>query len=75
MDVRLSNKILAAYSLPAIPLAMLITPIIIYLPAFYAGHIGIGLSALAAILVSLAGYHGGKLVFHSGVGILVTDES
>jgi GPH family glycoside/pentoside/hexuronide:cation symporter len=47
--VRLSNKILAAYSLPAVPLAMLISPIIIYLPAYYAEHIGIGLSALGVI--------------------------
>lgn len=47
--MRLPNSVLTAYGLPAVPLAMLLTPIIIYLPAFYAGHIGIGLSALGVV--------------------------
>ena len=36
---------------------------------------GLGLSVLAMVFVSLAGWHGGKLVFDHGVGIMVsTDE-
>jgi uncharacterized membrane protein len=36
--------------------------------------VGISLSALSAIFVGLAGYHGGKLVFHHGIGILVSSK-
>lgn len=36
--------------------------------------VGIGLSVLATIFVGLAGYHGGKLVFHHGVGIMVSSD-
>ncbi len=36
--------------------------------------VGIALSALAAVFVALAGYHGGKLVFHHGIGILVSSN-
>lgn len=32
---------------------------------------GLGLSVLAAIFTGLAGWHGGKLVFHHGIGLMV----
>ena len=35
---------------------------------------GLILSVLAAIFTGLAGYHGGKLVFHHGVGIMVSTK-
>ena len=35
---------------------------------------GLLLSVLASIFTGLAGYHGGKLVFHHGVGILVSPK-
>ena len=40
---------LIIYCLPALPLSMLLAPIIIYLPAFYAEHLGTNLSALGVI--------------------------
>lgn len=36
--------------------------------------LGVFLSALASVLVMLAGWHGGKLVFHHGVGIMVEEN-
>lgn len=36
---------------------------------------GLALSALAALMVSFAGWHGGKLVFDHGVGILVSPKA
>ncbi len=47
--MRLPFKTIGAYSLPSLPLAMLLTPIIIYLPAFYAQHLGTSLSALGVL--------------------------
>jgi Na+/melibiose symporter-like transporter len=38
-----------SYSLPSLPLSMLLAPIIIYLPAFYATQLGMNLSALGVI--------------------------
>lgn len=35
---------------------------------------GLILSILASIFTGLAGYHGGKLVFHHGVGIMVSTK-
>lgn len=35
---------------------------------------GIMLSVLASILTGLAGYHGGKLVFHHGVGLVIESD-
>lgn len=34
---------------------------------------GLALSVLAAIFTGLAGWHGGKLVFHHGVGLMIED--
>lgn len=45
----ISTARLASYSLPSLPLSMLLAPIIIYLPAFYAEHLGMNLSALGVI--------------------------
>jgi uncharacterized membrane protein len=36
--------------------------------------VGIGLSVLTSIFVGLAGYHGGKLVFHHGIGTMVSSD-
>ncbi|TYL86659.1 DUF2231 domain-containing protein [Bradyrhizobium rifense] len=36
---------------------------------------GLALSALASVMVGFAGWHGGKLVFDHGVGILVSPRS
>lgn len=35
---------------------------------------GLALSALASVMVGFAGWHGGKLVFDHGVGVLVTPK-
>lgn len=74
--MRLPNSLLAAYSLPSIPLSMLLTPIIIYLPAFYASHLGISLSALGIVFFlgrlwdgitdPIIGYYSDKLRFRMG---------
>jgi uncharacterized membrane protein len=36
--------------------------------------LGVFLSFLASILVGLAGWHGGKLVFHHGIGIMIEEN-
>jgi len=36
--------------------------------------VGLFLSVLASIFVGLAGWHGGKLVFHHGVGLMISDN-
>lgn len=36
--------------------------------------VGVGLSALATVFVGLAGWHGGKLVFDHGIGIMVSSN-
>src|SRR5271170_3131657 len=36
---------------------------------------GLALSGLAAVMTAFAGWHGGKLVFDHGVGILVTPKN
>lgn len=35
---------------------------------------GLVLSVLASIFTGLAGYHGGKLVFHHGIGLMVSSK-
>ena len=35
---------------------------------------GLALSALGSVMVGFAGWHGGKLVFDHGVGILVSSK-
>ena len=46
---RLSNPLLALFSGPAFPLAALALPLVVYLPHFYAAHLGISLTAVGAI--------------------------
>lgn len=46
---KLSRTILASYSLPAIPQAMLLLPIIVYFPPFYAQVVGLSLASLGVI--------------------------
>jgi uncharacterized membrane protein len=36
---------------------------------------GLALSGLAAVMTSFAGWHGGKLVFDHGVGVLVSPKN
>jgi uncharacterized membrane protein len=36
--------------------------------------LGLALSALASVFTGLAGWHGGKLILHHGVGIMVSDQ-
>ena len=36
--------------------------------------LGLGLSALASVFVGITGWHGGKLVFDHGVGIMVSSK-
>ena len=36
--------------------------------------LGLGLSALASVFVGIAGWHGGKLVFDHGIGIMVSSK-
>ena len=36
--------------------------------------LGLGLSALASLFVGIAGWHGGKLVFDHGIGIMVSSK-
>ena len=50
-DRRLRSWRLAAYAAPAVPLAALTLPVYILLPTFYARDLGIGLSAVGAILL------------------------
>ncbi len=48
---RLPRRVLLAYSLPALPAAMLGLPLLVYLPGFYAEQMGIGLSAVGAVML------------------------
>lgn len=36
--------------------------------------LGLALSGLGAVFTGLAGWHGGKLILHHGVGIMVSDQ-
>lgn len=46
----LSRTTLLAYGLPALPLAVMILPVQIFLPTFYAGDLGLGLTTVGWIL-------------------------
>jgi glycoside/pentoside/hexuronide:cation symporter, GPH family len=48
---RLSNRVLLAYGLPGLPLAVLGLPLFIYLPTFYAESVGIDLATVGLILL------------------------
>lgn len=45
---RQSNAVLAAFSGPCLPLAGLVLPLVVYLPAYYASELGLGLAAVGA---------------------------
>ena len=49
---RLPVKILLAFGLPGFPLAALTVPLYIYLPAFYADEMGLGLGAVGGVLLA-----------------------
>jgi len=46
---RLSDPLLGVFSGPAFPLAALALPLVVYLPHFYAAHLGLSLTAVGAI--------------------------
>jgi Na+/melibiose symporter-like transporter len=46
---RLANSLLAMFSGPAIPLAALALPLVVYLPHFYAAHVGVSLTVVGAV--------------------------
>ena len=50
---RLNTWRMAAFSSPAIPLAALILPITVYLPDYYATHLGVDLGVLAVVFMSV----------------------
>ena len=45
---RQPNAVLAAFSGPCLPLAGLVLPMVVYLPAYYASELGLGLAAVGA---------------------------
>ena len=49
---RLPLKTLLAFALPGFPLAALTVPLYIYLPAFYADEMGLGLTAVGGVLLA-----------------------
>jgi GPH family glycoside/pentoside/hexuronide:cation symporter len=49
---RLGTRVLAAYGLPAFPLALLGLPLNVYLPAFWGDVMGLGLTTVGAILLA-----------------------
>lgn len=50
-QARLPARILLAYGAPALPAAMLGLPMLVYLPGFWAGTMGLGLTATGAMLL------------------------
>lgn len=48
---RLPAAVLAAYAAPGLPLAALTLPLYVYLPAFYADELGLGLALTGSILL------------------------
>jgi len=48
---RLPAAVVAAYGLPGLPLAALTLPVYIYLPAFYAGDMALGLAGVGTVLL------------------------
>ncbi len=48
---RLSNGLLLAYGLPALPLAILLLPLYVYLPAFYAQDLGLGFATVGLVFL------------------------
>ena len=49
--MKLSMRTLLAYGCPGLPLAALGLPLYVYLPGYYADELGLGLSAVGAILL------------------------
>jgi len=50
--VRLSLRTLLAYGCPGLPLAALGLPLYVYLPGYYADELGLGLTAVGAVLLT-----------------------
>jgi len=51
--VSLAPRVLAAYAAPAIPLALLGLPLTVYLPAFWAGDMGLPLATVGFVLTAV----------------------
>ena len=49
---RLSRPTLVAYGLPGLPLAALLLPLYVYLPAYYAEDLGLGFATVGAVLLA-----------------------
>lgn len=64
---RLPAKILLAFGAPGFPLAALTVPLYIYLPAFYADEMGLGLAAVGGILLAARLW---DVVIDPAIGIL-----
>ena len=64
---RLPTKILLAFGAPGFPLAALTVPLYIYLPAFYADEMGLGLAAVGGILLAARLW---DVVIDPAIGIL-----
>ncbi|NBR79488.1 MAG: hypothetical protein EBT71_05555, partial [Alphaproteobacteria bacterium] len=47
----LTTNVLGVYGFMALPLALVGYPVAIWLPAFYAGHVGLPLAAVATMLL------------------------
>lgn len=48
----LSRPLLLAYGLPALPLAVLALPLVVYLPPYYADELGVSLTAVGVVLLA-----------------------
>ena len=48
----LTSRLLLAYGLPGLPLAVLTLPLYVYLPAFYAEDIGLGFALVGTVLLA-----------------------
>lgn len=47
----LRRRVLLAYALPALPLAMLVLPVYVHVPAYYADGLGLGLAGVGFVLL------------------------
>lgn len=52
MTAKLGRFVLFAYGAPGLPLAALLLPLYVFLPAFYAEHVGLGFAAVGAALLA-----------------------
>jgi glycoside/pentoside/hexuronide:cation symporter, GPH family len=65
---RLSLPALIAFSLPGLPIGALAVALTVYLPRYYAGHFGVGLSAVGIAFMAVRLI---DMTFDPGIGILM----